>query len=674
MFRCIDNRFWHLVFRSAHYRSGAAPRLHESWRVLAQTECLSRTALIHSHPDCSFLGSALAPITDVWEPLWTSPRLGPPDPTLIHSAEHQPHPSPHGPSFPSSTQGWDYPAFARHSLHSPHPGSRGDALGPAGFSFALPQFFRKNVFSSSRPWWGCSSTSCSGEDLVIPAYRHEGGMRHDCDPHGVHLSPRTSHGSTGRLHERFPLRSSRNNGARAASRAFALQKEARGFHTGTACLADSVKEKKKEHRQQQRKKAAENAQNQAVSPPGIEPFTAGSETPQPPSGAAAAARFVGEEGDAGRDGSGEEREDLPGPPGFWVYDPEVRVSGQPLGELDIMKLFEIDRELLPEAFSNTQPEVAELLPKGGCPGLQEEVEYTEDNVLLYRHCMFELEQMFTPDGCKQAYLLGPRGCGKSIALATLVHNARTAGWVVLYVPAAQQYTGGGFYYDNPDNPGQYDTPESAKLLMQSLMASHGEELEQIPQAGSEGVTLAQVARQGIESQEAHKTVDAALLVLDTLLKQELVPVMVAVDNYQALWARSRYTVPQGDWGRRHLESGDLRLARALRVLSHSPPALGISIAAATLSDRYPLKTKVGLARDVQLVSVPPFSLEEWFFMINTYVAAGQLPVPDDTEGVRSVYYITRGNLREMRNRMMYKLYDPEAFEEPAGGRKEVVSE
>lgn len=56
--------------------------------------------------------------------------------------------------------------------------------------------------------------------------------------------------------------------------------------------------------------------------------------------------------------------------GLRVYDPRVRVFGQPLRDEDVLKLFEIKRELLPEAFSNTQPKVAELLPKGGCPGLQ----------------------------------------------------------------------------------------------------------------------------------------------------------------------------------------------------------------------------------------------------------------------------------------------------------------
>jgi hypothetical protein len=53
---------------------------------------------------------------------------------------------------------------------------------------------------------------------------------------------------------------------------------------------------------------------------------------------------------------------------------------------------------------------------------------------------------------------------------------------------------------------------------------------------------------------------------------------------------------------------------------------------------------------------------------------GQLALPEDTEGIESVYYITQGNLREMRNRGMYKLYDSEAYEEPPGGRARASSD
>lgn len=53
---------------------------------------------------------------------------------------------------------------------------------------------------------------------------------------------------------------------------------------------------------------------------------------------------------------------------------------------------------------------------------------------------------------------------------------------------------------------------------------------------------------------------------------------------------------------------------------------------------------------------------------------GQLPLPDDTEGVDTVYHVSRGNLREMRTRGFYKLYDSSAWEEVPYKAKRVESD
>lgn len=60
---------------------------------------------------------------------------------------------------------------------------------------------------------------------------------------------------------------------------------------------------------------------------------------------------------------------------------------------------------------------------------------------------------------------GPRSCGKSIALAMLVHWARTEGWLVLYVPKGREWTHGGLFYKNP-NTGLWDTPMQAAKVLQ----------------------------------------------------------------------------------------------------------------------------------------------------------------------------------------------------------------
>lgn len=66
---------------------------------------------------------------------------------------------------------------------------------------------------------------------------------------------------------------------------------------------------------------------------------------------------------------------------------------------------------------------------------------------------------------KQIVLDGPVSCGKSIALAMLVHWARSEGWLVLYVPQGKEWTHGGFFYKHPDT-GLWDTPVQAAKILQ----------------------------------------------------------------------------------------------------------------------------------------------------------------------------------------------------------------
>lgn len=72
-----------------------------------------------------------------------------------------------------------------------------------------------------------------------------------------------------------------------------------------------------------------------------------------------------------------------------------------------------------------------------------------------------------PDTKKQIVLDGPRSCGKSIALAMLVHWARTEGWLVFYVPQGKDWTHGGFFYRNTYSD-FFDTPLQAATILQVL--------------------------------------------------------------------------------------------------------------------------------------------------------------------------------------------------------------
>lgn len=69
---------------------------------------------------------------------------------------------------------------------------------------------------------------------------------------------------------------------------------------------------------------------------------------------------------------------------------------------------------------------------------------------------------------KHIVLDGPVSCGKSIALAMLVHWARDEGWLVFYVPEGRSWTHGGLFYKNPET-GLWDTPVQAANILQAII-------------------------------------------------------------------------------------------------------------------------------------------------------------------------------------------------------------
>ncbi|CAH1448480.1 unnamed protein product [Lactuca virosa] len=80
---------------------------------------------------------------------------------------------------------------------------------------------------------------------------------------------------------------------------------------------------------------------------------------------------------------------------------------------------------------------------------------------------------------KQIVLDGPVSCGKSIALAMLVHWARDEGWLVLYIPEGRSWTHGGLFYKNPQT-GLWDTPVQAAQILQDFLKYNESSLMKLP--------------------------------------------------------------------------------------------------------------------------------------------------------------------------------------------------
>lgn len=62
--------------------------------------------------------------------------------------------------------------------------------------------------------------------------------------------------------------------------------------------------------------------------------------------------------------------------------------------------------------------------------VQDELKYTGTDRILHRSCIHSLHQKAAAEERHHLYLDGPAGCGKSIAVASLVNWARTQGWLV----------------------------------------------------------------------------------------------------------------------------------------------------------------------------------------------------------------------------------------------------
>ncbi|KAK4595114.1 hypothetical protein RGQ29_018752 [Quercus rubra] len=129
-------------------------------------------------------------------------------------------------------------------------------------------------------------------------------------------------------------------------------------------------------------------------------------------------------------------------------------------------------------FKFSMESLKSALPEGLPTGMVKEFEDSLRPALLVRQSFLDLRDNFRrivdppltlshskgPKVRKQVVLDGPVSCGKSIALAMLVHWARDEGWLVFYVPRGRDWTHGGFFYRNP-NTGLWDTPLQAENVL-----------------------------------------------------------------------------------------------------------------------------------------------------------------------------------------------------------------
>ena len=164
---------------------------------------------------------------------------------------------------------------------------------------------------------------------------------------------------------------------------------------------------------------------------------------------------------------------------------------------------------------------------------------------------------------------GNRGSGKSTLLAQSIAYALDDEWVVISVPRAINLINSSSLYTYNAQHKAYLQPEATKQLLEAVLKVNGAAVKQIKTTeavevdGSKleaGTSLEVLLKQGVDEASSAAAKQTILeTVFKTLSSQTERPVLVALDDAQALFRTSLYKDPDFV----NLESFELGLPRAL---------------------------------------------------------------------------------------------------------------
>ncbi|KAL6985559.1 hypothetical protein U1Q18_018935 [Sarracenia purpurea var. burkii] len=320
------------------------------------------------------------------------------------------------------------------------------------------------------------------------------------------------------------------------------------------------------------------------------------------------------------------------------------------------------------------------LPEGLPMGMVKEFEESKRSALLVRQCFLDLRDNFrrvvdpplqSSDGKgqkvrKQIVLDGPVSCGKSIALAMLVHWARDEGWLVFYVPNGREWTHGGFFYRNPQT-GFWDTPVQAANTLQDFLKYNESRLQELPcqifdpiplgegagvgwmkgvdsMAMPESSTLYDLVQTGLTY--THAAVGVVIRLRKELSLVKDIPVLLAIDQYNNWFTFSEYEEPVTVRSCRPLHARELATVNAFRPMMHNDMMVGA----------FSHSTAVGKLRkdlpDVPIdarINFPRYNLDEAATVCHYYLRQRLiLREAFSEEGWKKIFYLSNGNGAEMR--------------------------
>ncbi|XP_052209139.1 uncharacterized protein LOC127812676 isoform X2 [Diospyros lotus] len=358
---------------------------------------------------------------------------------------------------------------------------------------------------------------------------------------------------------------------------------------------------------------------------------------------------------------------------------DVGPNGRPLFT-STHSLSQLSRQDICTYMKFSMDDLNEMLPEGVPLGMVKEFEDSKRTALLVRQSFLDLRDNFRrivdpslqssnakgPKVQKQIVLDGPVSCGKSIALAMLVHWARNEGWLVFYVPYGREWTHGGFFYKNPQT-GLWDTPVQAANALQNFLKYNQSRLQQLhcqlsdpiplgegagvgwlkgvdSMAMPEGSTLYDLIQTGLNY--THASVGVLVRLRKELSLVKDVPVLLAIDQYNNWFTFSEYEEPVTARSCRPLHARELATVNAFRSMMNNDMMVGA----------FSHSTAVGKLRkdlpDVPTgarINFPRYNLNEAAAVCHYYLR--QRLVRREAfseEGWKKVFYLSNGNGTEMR--------------------------
>ncbi|KAG8387924.1 hypothetical protein BUALT_Bualt02G0071900 [Buddleja alternifolia] len=324
-------------------------------------------------------------------------------------------------------------------------------------------------------------------------------------------------------------------------------------------------------------------------------------------------------------------------------------------------------------------ELKEALPEGLPMGMLKEFEESSRSALLVRESFINLRDNFrraadpsfvvnskAPEVRKQIVLDGPVSCGKSTALAMLVHWARKEGWLVFYVPRGRDWTHGGLFYKNPQT-GLWDTPVQAANILQDFLKYNKSYLQGLkcnildpiplgegagvgwPKGSdkmqiSEGTTLYQLVEAGLN--DTHAAVGVVVRLRKELSKITDLPVFIAIDQYNSWFTFTDFEEPVTVRSCRAVHARELATVNAFRSMMHEDMMVGAFCHSTAVGK---LRQELPDVPTEARIYFPRYNLGEAATVCHYYLR--QRLVKREAfseENWKKIFYLSNGNGTEMR--------------------------